>query len=303
MQSDREEPRALTTPMRVVFFASLILTFIGFVNLYVFANRTEDFSPWTIKPALSAAFLGAGFGAGFVLFLVAMRERSWVRTRIVIVTVWEFTVFMLIATLLHRDKFHLHAGTGVGRVAAWLWLIVYIAFPIVVGVLLVLQERTPGTDPPVTRPLPRTLMAALVVQGTLMVATGTALFVAPTRMARSWPWPLTPLTARAIGAWFLALGIAAFHAILERDLPRLRPAAITYLAFALLQFSAVLRFRDDFHLDGWGWVYLAWLASVAIVGAYGTFVARSQTVRTLDLTSAERRRVAPDRRTRARARR
>ncbi len=289
--------------MRVVFYASLILTFIGFVDLYVSATRTADYSPWTIIPALTAAFLGAGFGAGFVLFLLAIRERAWVRMRIVLLTVWEFTVFMLIATLLHRDKFHLDAGTGVGRAAAWMWLIVYIAFPLVVGVLLVVQERTPGVDPPVTRPLPRTLTAALIAQGTVMLATGIALFVSPTRMARSWPWPLTPLTARAIGAWFLALGIAAFHAILERDLPRLRPAAITYFAFAILEFSAVLRFRDDMDWDsGWSWVYLAWLASIAIVGAYGVFLARADRPSTLDLTATEEpRHVVPDRGSRARA--
>ena len=267
--------RGPTRAIKRAGLASLALTFIGFLNLYVFADRTADFAPWTINPPLTAAFLGAGFGAGFILFLLVIRERAWARIRIVMLTVWEFTVFMLIATLLHRDKFHLDAGTGAGRVAAWLWLIVYIAFPLVVGVLLVVQARAPGADPRLTRPLPRLLTAALVAQGTVMLATGLALFFEPTRVARSWPWSLTPLTARAIAAWFLALGIAAFHAILERDLPRLRPAAITYLAFAILQLGAVLRFPDDMRWDsGWSWVYLAWLASIAVVGAYGVMTAR-----------------------------
>ncbi len=187
-----------------------------------------------------------------------------------------------------------------GRVAAWLWLIVYLAFPTVVGVLLIFQARSPGVDPPVTRPLPRPLIAALCAQGTLMLATGTALFLAPTRMGRSWPWPLTPLTGRAIAAWFLALGIAAFHAILERDLPRLRPAAITYIAFAVLEFAAVLIWRTDVRWDsGWSWVYVAWLASIAAVGGYGAFVSRSprrsRSTDTLDLTAADLDQRAPAR--------
>jgi hypothetical protein len=288
--------------MSIVFVTSLILTVVGFVDLYVLADRTEDYSPWTIKPPLSAAFLGAGFAAGFVLFFLSSRDRSWARARIAITTVWEFTLLTLIATLLHLDKFHLDKGNAAARAAAWLWLIVYIAFPAVVGVLIVVQMRTPGSDPPVTRPLPRPLAAALIVQGAAMLATGIALFVTPTRMGRSWPWPLTPLTARAIGAWFIALGIAAFHATLERDLPRLRPAAITYLAFALLQFSALMRFRDDVRWDsGWSWVYLTWLASIAIVGAYGTSVARGDRSRVLDLTTTTRapRRAVPDRGSRA----
>ena len=277
--------------MKVVFFASLTLTFIGFVDLFVLANHTEDYSPWTINAALSAAFLGAGYGAGVVLFLQATRDRTWVRTRLAILTVWEFTIFTGIATLLHHDKFHLDAGTTMGRIAAWLWLTVYIAFPIVVGALLVLQARSPGRDLPVTRPLPRPLVAALGLQGTLMLVTGAALFLSPERIGRSWPWPLTPLTGRTIGAWFLALGIAAFHAILERDLPRLRPAAITYVAFAVFQFAAVLLFRDDVRWDsGWSWVYLAWLATIAVVGAYGALVARNGAPTTFDLTPEEPRR-------------
>src|SRR5262249_51842899 len=143
------------------------------------------------------------------------------------------------------------------RAAAWLWLIVYIAFPTVVAVLLVVQERTRGDDPAVTRPVPRVLAGALFAQGVVLLATGVALWISPARMARSWPWALSPLTSRAIGGWCLALGIAAFHAIAERDLPRLRPAAITYLAFAILELTAVIRFRDDVRWEsGWTWVYV-----------------------------------------------
>jgi hypothetical protein len=295
--------------MRVVAYVSLALTAIAFVDLYIAADQTADRAPWTINPPLSAAFLGAGYGAGFVLFLQTIRERLWVRSRIAFVTVWEFTVFILIATLMHDDKFHLDAGSTMGRVAAWLWVAVYIGFPTVVGVLIVIQETTRGNDPPVTRPLPKWLVAALVAQGAVMLAVGIALFVKPLRMNEWWPWTLTPLTARTIGAWFLALGIASLHAILERDLPRLRPAAITYVAFGILQFTAVLRWREDIDWDsGWSWVYVGWLASVALVGLYGVIASRPSPAATssVDLTRDQPRETAPvarDRGSRARARR
>ena len=36
-----------------------------------------------------------------------------------------------------------------------------------------------------------------------------------------WPWRLTPLSAQVIGAWLVALAVAAALAIWERDLNRL----------------------------------------------------------------------------------
>jgi hypothetical protein len=267
---DTQSERRLTGPLKVIAYVSLVLTAIAFVNLYVFADRTNDFGPWTITPAMSAAFLGAGYGAGFVLFLVALRDGNWARARIGVVTVWLFTVLILIATLRHNDRFHLHSGPLSARVAGWSWLIVYIAFPAVVAALIVLQVRTRGADPPVTRPMSRLLIVALAAQGAILLATGVALWVAPTRMSNGWPWPLTPLTGRAIGSWALALGFAAVYAIAERDLPRLRPAAITYFVFAVLELSTLARFYDDVRWDnGWTYVYIAVLVSIGGLGYYG----------------------------------
>jgi hypothetical protein len=307
---DEVEGRPLIPAMRAMVFVSLALTAIAFVDLFVGAGRTADNAPWTVNPPLTAAFLGAGFGAGFVLFLLAARERVWVNARVAIVTVWEFTVVILIATLMHDDKFHLDAGSGLARAAAWLWLAVYILFPVVVGVLIVVQERTPGTDPPVTRPLPPLLNVALALQGLVMVGIGLALFAKPLRMNEWWPWTLTPLTARAIAAWFLALGVAAFQAILERDLPRLRIAAVTYLVFAILQYLAVARYRDDVDWDsGWSWAYLAWVAFIGIVAVYGVVASQPRARadgRGIDLTASSGRDQlpsAPARRSRARSQR
>ena len=41
-----------------------------------------------------------------------------------------------------------------------------------------------------------------------LVGLGIALFAAPDAVARIWPWPLTPLTARAIEAWLVGLFLA-----------------------------------------------------------------------------------------------
>ena len=267
---DSRAERQLTGPLKVVAYVSLALTAVAFVNLYLFADHTDDYGPWTITPPMSAAFLGAGYGAGFVLFLVALRDHNWARARIGVITVWFFTVFILVATLMHNDRFHLTDGPLAARVAGWSWLIVYIAFPAVVAVLIIMQIRSRGGDPPVTRPMSRLLVVALAVQGAVLLATGVALWAVPLRMSDAWPWALTPLTGRAIGSWALALGFAALYAITERDLPRLRPAAITYFVFAVLELSALARFADDVRWDnGWTYVYIVVLLSIGALGYYG----------------------------------
>ncbi len=96
--------RPLIPAMRVVAFASLALTAIGFGDFYLAAQNTADYSPWTINPPMSAAFLGAGYGAGVVLFVQGRAGAAVGAPRLAIITVWGFTVVTLIATLMHRGN-------------------------------------------------------------------------------------------------------------------------------------------------------------------------------------------------------
>src|SRR5204862_217769 len=91
-----------------------------------------------------------------------------------------------------------------------------------------------------------TWMRALVLgQGVGMLAFGVGLFAIPDIIAPSWPWTLTTLTARAIGAWLIGIGVAALHANRENDVSRIRPLAGGYTAFALLELVAIARFSGN----------------------------------------------------------
>lgn len=92
------------------------------------------------------------------------------------------------------------------------------------------------------------------------------MIVAPTDAAAFWPWPLTPLTGRAVGAWLVALGVLSAHAGFQRDIARLYPIffpAMTF--FAILHGIALIRFHDE--LD---WARpSAWLYVLALAGWFG----------------------------------
>ena len=107
----------------------------------------------------------------------------------------------------------------------------------------------------------------LGVQATLMIAAGAYLFVAPERAASLWPWPLTPLTGRAVGAWVVSIGVAAAQTAWENDLPRVRIAAVSYLALSILQFIALARYPSIVQWGAEATVYVIVLASMLFLGA------------------------------------
>jgi hypothetical protein len=259
---------------RPFFALFMLLTLVASVVLYLVSDRTADLFAWTVLPPVSAAFLGGGYAAGFVLVALSARERWWAAARIGTVTIFVFAVLTLGVTLAHLDRFHFdRSGAAAG--AAWLWLVVYLVVPTGMAAVFVVQTRVPGADPPVRAPLPGWLVALLGVQAVVLCAVGAALLAVPARVEPGWPWALSALTGRAVGAWCLPLGIAAVLAARERDAWRLRAAAVTYVVLAVLHALALVRFRDDVRWGEWGtWAYLAVLASMGVAGVWGRALAR-----------------------------
>jgi hypothetical protein len=272
--------RVLLPGTRVILVAFVVLTAVATYELFFQSARTQSGFAWTILPPVTAAFLGAGYGAGCVLTILTLRTRTWADARLTVTTVFVFVVVTLAATLLHLGKFHFHVAGVIPRFAAWFWLGIYLTVPVALAVAIIVQSRRRGTDPPRGRPLPVWLAVPLAAQGAVMLAAGIALFAGPGSAATLWPWKLTPLTARAVAAWLIAFGAAAALALLDRDLRRLRAAAAGYAVFGLLALVAVARFAGQVH---WGSaaavVYLIVVGSVLITGSAGWLLAARPALR------------------------
>lgn len=262
--------RPVTNSMRWMLLIASGLVFTVGIQLYMLTEQTERYFAWTINPPLTAAFLGAGYWASFAMEFLASRKRFWAHARIAVPAVLIFTTLTLIATLLHLDRFHLNDPNLVTRVAAWVWLAVYAIVPPVMAVLLVLQLRVPGYDPPRQAPLPRWIHLILRLHAVVMLPLGAALFLAPQAAAPLWPWMLTPLTARAVGAWLLALGVAAAHSSVENDWQRVHIATISYTVLGFFQLLALARYPQivDWTMPA-AWIYVVFLVSILLVGLYG----------------------------------
>lgn len=263
---------AVSRAMRAILVGAALLVFMAGFQLTVFPARTDEWFSWTIDVPMTAVFLGAAYWSSAVLEVAGARSAGWGRARLTVWAVLVFTVLTLLVTLVHLDKFHLGADQSTSaRVVTWAWIAIYAGVPLAMVAALVLQARGHATTPGVVRrPLPAGLRILLVVLAVVLLGAGLALLVAPTWAAGGWAWPLTSLTARAVGAWLVGLGWAAAHASLLDDAHRVWPLGLTGAAFVLLQSVALLRYGDA--LDWSSWQAAAYVVGLAWIGAVAGWI-------------------------------
>jgi hypothetical protein len=255
----------MTTPemRRLLVLAAGLVLLIG-IPLFLFPGSTEDSFAWTVRPDLTAAFFGAGYWAAAVLEMTGARRERWGDARIAVPAVAVFTTATLVATLIHLDLFHFDHPDTLNRIGTWGWLVVYATVPLLLLWALAGQVRTTGwgardrtTMAPPTR---RGLGAA----GAALGALGLGLLAAPGMFDAVWPWPLSALTGRAVGAWLAGMGALLAHMAWDGDWRRSLPASAAAGSFGLLQGIALVR-----HLGTPDWSHPEpWVYAIALVGLF-----------------------------------
>jgi hypothetical protein len=276
--AERVPPGGVLRGTRWLLMAFAVLTLLAVNQLFFLADVADRYWAWTIHTEQSAAFVGAGYGAGLVLSVLSLRMTRWSRIRIPIVTVTAFTVLTTVSTFVHMHRLHLESGGLVAEMAAWVWLAVYLVVPVACVVVVARQEFDRGPAEPVLRPMPGWLGRVLAGEGLLLLVAGALLFVGgisvhhhdATAVTTFWPWSLTPLSAMVIGAWLIAFALAAWMAVRQRDLAQLLVPSVTYTAFGVFELVSVIwHWPQVSSEDPWTWVYVAVLVAITVTGAYG----------------------------------
>lgn len=237
------------------------------------SERTDELFAWTIASPSSAAFLGAFYWGSVVIAATSFPRVEWVRARVGLYGLILFFWVTLAATLIDLDRIHLEAGKTIARVSAWFWLVVYVVIPVYGMFALRVQHRSRGADPPISAPMPPVYRGRLLAAGLILVALGIVLFVAPSVAADFWPWPLTPLTSRAIAAWLLGAGVAILTMWRERDAERVIPGSALIVTVSVLLAISLARFEHEIMWSR-GAVYVVALALMFLLGAAGLALAR-----------------------------
>jgi hypothetical protein len=270
--------------MRWLLYVAAFLVFLAGLVLFVFPLRTEEFFAWTVNPPMTAVFLGAAYWSSAGLEVTGARSASWDSAKLAVWPVFIFTTLTLGVTLIHLDRFHLSSDIALAQVATWAWLAIYAIVPVAMRVVSWIQIRSrPPAPKPVTagRPvLPPALRLLLAGIAGVLLLYGVALLGVPLPAATWWPWPLSELTARAIGAWLVGLGWAAAQSQLSGDLRTVRPVALTSVAFVILQALALLRYGDALTWPSAPAIgFVTVLLAIGVTGGWALVLSRSPVAR------------------------
>ena len=180
---------------RVVGAVIVPFLVVASVLLYLLPTTTGELFAWTIEPRLSAMFLGCAYIGGIWFFGRVLRAQRWHHVKYGFPAVILFASLLSIATLLHWDRFHF------GHISFITWTTLYLTTPFaVLAVTLRNWRADPGVADRGDFAIPLPARVLLVGVGAASLACGLTLFAVPTLATELWAWPLTPLTARVVGA-------------------------------------------------------------------------------------------------------
>jgi hypothetical protein len=185
--------------------AAFIVPFlvVAFYILFFRSTETKDLFAWPIASRMTAMMLGAIYIGGAYFFVRAVLAERWHWIAIGFLPVVVFAALLGVATLLHWDKF------TPNHIAFHAWAALYFTTPfLVLAVWWRNRVTDPGTPDADDAALPEPARLVMKAVGVIAFIVGVILFLQPEPMIAVWPWQLTPLTARVVGAMF-ALGLTA----------------------------------------------------------------------------------------------
>jgi hypothetical protein len=236
----------------------------AFVILWIFAGHTKDLWAWTINAKMSEIVMGGGYLSGAYFFFRVATVREWHRVAVGFIGVTVFTSVLLLATLMHWDKFN-H-----GHVSFWAWLGLYAVTP---PLLPWLWYRNQRTDPKKMAPgdvaIPRGIRIASGIGGSFQLLIAVLLFVIPNDVADVWPWPLTTLSARTLSAFIAFPAVIWIWFLFEERWSCFRITQQTATIGLVLIGIGALRTQNEFTGPDWAVV----LYVVSLLLALGMLVA------------------------------
>jgi hypothetical protein len=231
----------------------------AWVILYLFPDRTEQLWAWTITPRMTPLLMGGGYLAGAYFFSRVSFTRRWHQVGWGFAATTVFTALLLVATILHWDRFnHTH-------VSFWAWVALYVVTPLLLPILFLNnRRRDPGGPDARDVRVPTAVRAVVAAAGAAVLVLAVVMFVFPDGGVARWPWKLSPLTDRTIAA-FLSFPAVMWLCFLVDDRWSSFEILMQTVTLGLVLVGiGALRARADFHGRPTGSV---WVFAVALSGA------------------------------------
>ena len=230
---------------------------------------------WPIKPDVMGATLGAFYLGSLFTLAPSVFITVWQNVRVIVLPGAVFTTMLLIATILHWDRF------STTTIPFYIWLASYVLPPPIFGAMYwwhQTRSRPVGAD--IKRPLPGAIRAFLLANGLGLSAFAAFTFLMPSILQQIAPWNFTPLTARVFCGFLMLVGLFQLGMAWENDLIRSRIAAPMLIAFPVALAIQLFRFSAEVRWTSVAlWVFLIDVVLIALVSLVVWMQARNDSKR------------------------
>jgi hypothetical protein len=248
-------------PLRVWMGVEVFFGVAAILTIFLRPQFTATNFAWPIKPDVMAATLGAFYLASAIIFVLPLFARHWQNVRVMIIPVACFSTAMLIATVLHWDKF------SVGSRPFYVWFASYVLPPpIFLGLYWQHQRRSIAVGAEVLYRLPSWVQRFLCCNGLGVTAIAVVLYLFPAILIAIAPWKFTPLTTRTLCGWLIGIGLIQLWMAWENDWHRIKLGTTMLLVLPFTLVIQLLRFSPEVQWHNFIlWVFLVDVALTAIV--------------------------------------
>jgi hypothetical protein len=227
--------RALKEPrLRIVLSAYVALNVVLGAWFLLAPMSAAAIFPWPVAP-LAARFMGSLFLAGAACGLVNLLLGPS-RGLMVLALVAAGDLLIASVGLLALDQI---APTG-GSLA-WFALFVVVAILLLATVVPAVRGLP---DAPVATP--RSLRRYFRIHLAVVLPVGLAMFLVPAWAQGIWPWTLSPINVRLLGAFFVGAAVISLWSQAQASWHTVLPALALYAVFASAATIAAVVHRDLF---------------------------------------------------------
>ena len=233
---------------------------VAFGMLYFFPDNSGELFAWPIRPQMSAMMLGGTYLGGAYFFGRVIAAKRWHMVMLGWLPVSAFAGFLGIATLLHWDKFNQ------GHPSFILWAMLYLGLPVLLPLIWLRNRRTdPGRLAADDLQTPARLRTGLRLLGGLLTGVSLLLLAVPDVMIPTWPWTISALTARVMGAMFVLPGLVGLGIAADGRWSAARIIIEAQVFAIVLILGAALFSRSDFD---WSqpvaWLFVGGMLAVGV---------------------------------------
>ena len=219
--------------VKIGLWLHTILTILAGSGLFLFPQTFGPIWPWALPP-LASRFMGSLLvGGGVCTALAALAPEPLPLAGPALLGLGDILIASVGLIDIGQTSF-------TGRMIVW--LAAFIGTALLLWSLLILYGRqaSQGSD---QRPLTHGMRIYFAIHLAVVIPVGLTMYLGPGLAQHLWPWPLSPVNVRLLGAFFVGASILSIWSLRQRYWQAIRPLVTLYAVFTTLAtLASILHF-------------------------------------------------------------